>query len=336
MKRVKVGIVGVGRLGRHHAYSLAYTIPNADLIAVCSIVKDELEYAKDNLGAIHTYTDYSQMLENERLEAIVVASSSDKHKDHIVSAIKKGLHVFTEKPLGITVEDCHAVEKVVEANSDKVFMIGFMRRYDVSYQAVKEKIERGEIGKPIVYKGVCSDSVSVIENALKFAPTGGGMFIDYAVHDIDLARWYLGSDIISIYGTGGAYKYKEFSEFNDVDNACTFMRFKNGSIGVIYNSRLAPYYQVGLEIVGTDGIITIDDKAAKNYVSLYKDGGKIVEGEETFQERFRSAYIAELQEFINCICENRQPEITVYDGTEATRAAYAAKMSYLENKVVYL
>lgn len=147
MKELKVGIAGLGRLGRVHARNLAYQIPGVKLSAACSIVEEELTFAKKELGVSEVYTDFDQMIASD-LDAVAIVTTSGMHAKQIESALARGKHVFCEKPLGVTLEECREAEKAVEAHPDLVFFLGFMRRYDPSYAYAKKKIAEGAIGKP--------------------------------------------------------------------------------------------------------------------------------------------------------------------------------------------
>ena len=210
MKELKVGIAGLGRLGRVHAQNLAYQIPGVKLSAACSIVEEELTFAKKELGVSEVYTDFDQMIASD-LDAVAIVTTSGMHAKQIESALARGKHVFCEKPLGVTLEECREAEKAVEAHPDLVFFLGFMRRYDPSYAYAKKKIAEGAIGKPYLVKATGIDPESAVEGAIRFAPTSGGLFIDMASHDADLMRWFLGAEAKEVYALGSTFKHPELA-----------------------------------------------------------------------------------------------------------------------------
>ena len=180
MTKVKVGIVGLGRLGRQHAENyLAFRIPHCELTAVCSVVQEEVDEVQKKWQIPYGYTKYEDMLTNNELDAIFIASPSGFHCNQIQQALEAGFHVFSEKPLGLYLEEATEVEKAVEAHPNKVFMLGFMRRYDKSYMAAKEKIERGDIGTPIFIRCYGLDPAAKLDSFLKFAGSNysGGLFL---------------------------------------------------------------------------------------------------------------------------------------------------------------
>lgn len=335
MKKIKIGVVGLGRLGRKHAENVAFKIPNAELFAVCSLLEEEVKQVQKEWGIMHGYTSFEEMLQNKELDAVLIASSSGEHCRHLELALKAGLHVFCEKPLGVNLEECLEAEKVVEAHPEQIFMLGFMRRYDTSYAYAKKKIEEGHIGTPIMVRAYGLDPESLVEGAIRFAKTSGGIFLDMAIHDIDLARWYLASNPTTVYAIGGSYVHKEFEAFGDCDNACAIMQFENKTMAMFYSGRTAPHgYHVETEIVGTKGTLRVSSVPQKNLVTLFDQNGAVQECVSGFLERFDQAYLNEVQEFVNCILENRKPNVTVYDGTLSTKAAYAATESFRKNTLV--
>jgi len=335
MKKIKMGVVGLGRLGKKHAENVAFRIPNAVLLAVCSVIEDEVKQVQNEWGVPYGYTDFNEMIKNKELDAVLIASPSGEHCWQIEAALEAGLHVFCEKPLGVNMVQCLEAEKAVEKHPDKVFMLGFMRRYDASYAYAKKKIEEGYIGQPILVRAYGLDPEKLVEGAIRFAKTSGGIFLDMAIHDIDLCRWYLESEPEKVYAIGGSYLHKEFGEFGDCDNACAMMQFKNGTMAMIYVGRTAPHgYHVETEIVGTKATLRISNVPQKNLVTIYDQNGAVQECVSGFPERFEQAYLSEVQEFVNCVLEGRKPSVTVYDGTLSTKVAYAATEAYRKNELV--
>lgn len=337
MKKVKVGIVGLGRLGMRHASNLMFRIPNAELVAACSVKQDEVDYVRENWGVAAGYTDFDEFLKNEDMEAVVIVSPSGQHCEQIGKAMARGLHVFSEKPLGVDIAQCKQAEQAVEAHPELVFQLGFMRRFDPSYAAAKQMIREGKIGKPFLVKCTSLDPDSRIDSFLPFAPTSGGIFRDLTVHDIDLARWLLESDVTRITAAGGCYKYDELAKCDDVDNAVALMEFKNGTVALFDSGRIAPHgSHVETEIQGTEGMLRIAVVPEKNRVLIYDQTGAVQQCAEDFLERWAEAFQLEMQEFIDCISEGRRPEVTVYDGTKCTEITYAATEALHTHKTVEL
>jgi myo-inositol 2-dehydrogenase / D-chiro-inositol 1-dehydrogenase len=335
MTKIRIGVVGLGRLGFKHAQNIAQVIKHAELAAVCSISEEELALAHKELGVSNCYVDYTEMLEQADLDAVAIISSSDMHCQHTLQAFGKGLHAFCEKPIGISRKECEEVEAATIANPQLVYMPGFMRRYDPSYVYVKKKIDEGYIGKPILFRGYSVDPESAIESALKYAANSAGQFLDMAVHDIDLARWFLGSEPKSIYAIGGCFAHLEYRQYGDGDNVSALMQFENDAMAFILAGRTSAHgYNVETEIIGTKATLRIASVPQKNMVELIDDSGVRQECSQSFHERFQQAFVNEMQEFVNCILDNRQPDIKANDGTKATIIAELATKSFKQNELI--
>ncbi|MBN2628329.1 MAG: inositol 2-dehydrogenase [Spirochaetales bacterium] len=333
MKKIRIGSVGLGRLGLAHAENIATKIMNAELTALCDLNEELLNSTADRLGVKHRFTSFEEMIALEELDAVCLASPSGLHTKQISAALAAGKHVFSEKPLGVTVEECREAEKAVEAHGDKVFMLGFMRRFDESYMYAHKKVMDGEIGKPVLFRSYSQDPEKFIDGAIAFAGHSGGQFLDMAVHDIDLARWFLNSEPVSVTALGGCYAHPEFGQYKDGDNVSCLMQFENDAMVFLFAGRTAPHgYNVETEIIGTKGILRIASVPQKNLVEILDNGGVRRECSENFLERFETSYINEIQEFVYCIIEGRKPGVTVYDGTRVSEIAYKCKESFELNK----
>ena len=327
--------MGLGRLGKVHARNIAFKLPNAELTAACSIVSAELEYAKTELGVTDVYTDYREMLAKADIDAVVIVTTSPEHCWQIEAALDAGKHVFSEKPLGVDVAQCKQAEAAVERHPDRTFMLGFMRRYDKSYAYAKEKIDQGAIGTPYLVKATGIDPEALVEGAIRFAKTSGGIFLDMAIHDIDLCRWFLGSEATEVYALGATFKHPEFKEAGDDETAIAMYKFANGAMAMVHVGRTAPYgYHVETEIVGTEGTIRISAVPEKNLATVYGPNGVCTECVGSFPERFDEAYLIEMEEFVDCALNGKQPGVSVYDGTKSTAIGYATTEAWKTGKIV--
>jgi myo-inositol 2-dehydrogenase/D-chiro-inositol 1-dehydrogenase len=335
MEKVRIGSVGLGRLGLRHAENIAGKIQNAELAALCDVDTAKVKDAADRLGVTHRFASFEDLIACKDVDAVVLVSPSALHTGQIAAAMKAGKHVFSEKPLGVTVAECREAEKAVEARADLVFMLGFMRRFDRSYQYAHDKVAAGEIGRPVLFRSYSQDPEKFIQGAIAFAPHSGGQFLDMAVHDIDLARWFTGSEPETVYAIGGCYAHPEFAKHRDGDNVSCLMKFRNDCMVFLFAGRTAPHgYNVETEIIGTRGILRIASVPQKNLVEILDGHGVRKECSENFLERFEDAYVNEVQEFVNCIVEKRKPAVTVYDGTRVSEIAYACKAAFESGKLL--
>lgn len=329
MTKIKIGSVGLGRLGEQHSENIAQRVKGVELFALCDMDDKKLNSVSDRLGVKHRFTDFDEMIGLEELDAVVIVSPSGLHPLQISSALKAGKHVFSEKPLGVTVAECKEAEAAVEKYSDKVFMLGFMRRFDPSYQYAKKKVDAGEIGRIIMFRSYSQDPEKFIDGAISYAGHSGGQFLDMAVHDIDLARWFTGSEPETVYAMGGCYAHEEFAQFKDGDNVSALMKFNNDTMVFLFAGRTAPHgYNVETEIIGTKGILRIASVPQKNHVEILDNYGVRRECSENFIERFEDSYLNEIQEFADCINEGRKPEVSAHDGTRVLEIAYRCKESF--------
>ena len=334
MKKIKVGLVGLGRLGKKYAENIAFNIRNAELVAVCSVSEEELHWAKETIGVEHVYRDYDALLQHKGLAAIFVVSSTSMHATHLIKALEAGLHVFSEKPLATSVEDCLKVEAALPKFPNQIAVVGFVRRFDKSYRYAKDKVDAGAIGQPFLVRSQTVDKDSLAGFMMEYVGNSGGIFHDFNVHDVDLARWYLGSNVKAVWAIGGAFKYPGFAEAGDADNVMTTCQFENGTMAVINASRTAMHgHDTYTEIVGTEGSLRIGRPASLNRVEIYDQHGVRKECVSTFWDRFEEAFLLMAKDFIDCVQEGRQPELQINDATEATRATEAFTASFKSNQL---
>ena len=336
MKTVKVGSVGLGRLGYEHAKNLATQVPGCELAAICDVDANRVKEVAAELGVPNTYTDFEEMCKNPELDAIVIVSPSFLHCQQIEIAMNHGKHVFCEKPLGTDVAQCKAAEKVIEAHPALIFQLGFMRRFDKSYAEAKRKIDNGDIGKVVLVRSYTQDPRSTIESTLKFAPHSGGQYLDMCVHDIDLIRWFTGSDVKNVWAIGGVFEFDLYKELNDADNAAATIQMENGAMGFMFTNRThAAGCNVETEIIGTHGTLRIANVGAKNLLNIVDEHGSREEYYPDFMSRWHEAFVAEMVAFTGHVRDNTKPaDLTVYDGTAVSEAAYRCKESFETGKML--
>ena len=337
MKKIKAGIVGLGRLGKEYAKNLSFKIKDVELVAACSLETEELEFADKELNVPHLFQDYETMLKEVVLDTVFIISSTDMHATQMTQGLEAGCHVFCEKPLSITTEACAKVEAVAARYPDQLAVVGFVRRFDPSYRYAWNKVAEGAIGTPYLVRSQTIDKDTIADWQIKYVTKSGGIFHDFNIHDIDLARWFLQSEIKTVWSVGGAYKYPAFKEAGDADHVMSTCVFENNTMAVINAGRTAMQgHDTYTEITGTHGSLRIGRPAAKNRVEIYDKHGIRKECVETFWDRFETAFLLMTQDFISCIREGRQPELSLTDARQATQAAIAFTKSFKEQKLVSL
>ena len=335
MKKIKFGIIGVGRLGYEHACNLASRIPGAELVAICDGNEKRAKEVAEELGVSAVYSDPKAMCENPEVEAVAIVTNTASHVEMIKIAMEAGKHVFCEKPLADTVEKCKEAEAIIEAHPDQIFMLGFMRRFDYSYQVAKKKIENGDIGDLILVRCYSQDPRAIIEGTLEYAPRSGGQFIDMSIHDIDLIRWLTGSEPDKLWAIGGCYEFPQYKDWDDGDNVSCLIQMKNNIMAFFFAGRTAAHGSaVETEIVGTKGMLRIGSTPTDSLVEVFSENGVCRECYQDFITRWHYAYIHEMEVYCEAVREGKQPTPNVYDGTKSTAIAFNCKESFLKNDLL--
>ena len=327
-QRLNVGVVGLGRLGNLYARYFLGRISGAKLEAVADLDGGRAESFANQHGVARWRRDYRELLADQKLDAIVVVTTTQSHYEIVVEAAGAGKAVFCEKPLSLSIDEAIAMKEAVDKNG-AFFQLGFMRRFDKGYSAAKSRIEAGDIGNPIVFKSSSRDPYRPSLDYLD-PKNSGGLFTDCGIHDVDLARWLIG-EIATVYSIGGVLAYPEMSEIGDVDNAIMTLEFANGSIGVIDLSRSGVYgYDIRTEILGTKGTLKIG-YLRETPLSVMTREGVTHDTVPYFMERFEQAYVSQLQNFVDNVLGDKPPPITCDDGIAALRVTLAATRSLKEN-----
>lgn len=322
---INVGIVGLGRLGALYVEYLAYQIPKANVLAVSDSDEKRATEIASSRGIKHAFKDYRDMLELSELDAIVITSPTSTHKQIVIDASAKGLKIFCEKPLSISLDDAFQMKEAID-QSGIFFHMGFMRRFDPGYSAAKNRILEDEIGEPIVFKATSRDPN---RPSLEYADPkmSGGLFLDMGIHDFDLARWFMG-DVEEVYSIGNVLAFPEMKTINDIDNAIVNMKFESGSIGTTDLSRSGLYgYDIRTEIMGTKGSIHVG-YLRETPIYILKKEGVMHDTVPFFMERFEKSYIIQLKDFIEKASSDSEPSISIDDGILALLVAHAATDSY--------
>jgi scyllo-inositol 2-dehydrogenase (NAD+) len=323
MARLNCGVIGLGRLGLRHAQSIAGRIGDARLTAVADPVRASRDSFVEQFPSVKAFTDHHELIASKDVDAVVIASSTNTHARIIREAVDAGKFVFCEKPVTLDLEEAAALRKLLEKK--KAFVqVGFMRRFDDGYVRAKKRMETGELGEPVYIRCVSRDpSCPPIE----FAKASGGLFLDLCVHDIDLARWFLGSEVTRVFAQGGVLMWPELESIGDIDHANIEFAFANGCMASLEGSRNARYgYDIRTEIICTKGAIFIGDLHNSPCVVLNASGEThdVVPG---FLERFDQAYLNEMKAFVRDAMLGNEPSVTVEDGIAAIELALAAKKS---------
>ena len=337
MKKLKIGIIGVGRLGYEHACNIANRVPGSELVAICDANFDRAKAVAEELGVTAVYQDPAAMCADPNVEAVAIITNTNSHVEMIKIAMDAGKHVFCEKPLADTVEKCKEAEAIVAAHPELTFMLGFMRRYDHSYAVAKKKIDNGDIGDIILVRCYSQDPIAIIEGTLEYAPRSGGQFIDMSIHDIDLIRWLTDSEPKNLWAIGGCYEFKQYKDWDDGDNVSCLMQCENDAMAFFFAGRAAAHgSHVETEIVGTRGTLRIAGIPCDSMVEVMSQHGVCRECYQDFVTRWHDAYIKEIEVFCDCVENKKKATPGVIDGTMSTKIAFRCKESFLTGKMLPL
>ena len=323
--RLAVGLVGLGRLGRVYARDLASRIAETRLVAVADPVGSLAQEVAAEFDVPRHYTDPLALINDAAVDALVIVSPTDTHRQLVIAAAQAGKPTFCEKPPALSLGEIAAMKDAI-AKSGIFFQMGFMRRFDAGYASAKKQIEAGRIGAPLVFKSTSRDP---FRPSLEYAnpKSSGGMLIDMGIHDFDLARWFMG-DVRTVATIGATIAYPELATVGDIDNAVTSLTFASGKLGVVDLSRSGIYgYDIATEILGLEGTLKIG-YLRETPVMLLTKNSVAHDTVPYFMERFRDAYTTQLQNFAQNVLQDRAAPITIDDGLEALRIGVAATRAH--------
>jgi len=319
--RLKVGLIGLGRLGRVYARDLAGRIAETRLAAVADPIGALAQDVAAEFDVPKHYADPLALVDDPSVDAVVIVSPTHTHRELVVAAASRRKPTFCEKPPALALDEVAAMQEAV-ARAGVFFQMGFMRRFDAGYAAAKKQIEAGRIGAPLVFKSTSRDP---FRPSLEYAnpKSSGGMLIDMGIHDFDLARWFMG-DVRGVSAIGATIAYPELATVGDIDNAVVSLTFASGKLGVVDLSRSGIYgYDISTEILGSEGTVRIG-YLRETPVMLLTKNSVAHDTVPYFMERFRDAYTVQLQNFAQNVLQGRSAPVTIEDGMEALRIGIAA------------
>ena len=332
-----VAVFGAGRIGRIHASNVA-ALPGVRLKFVCDPVADSAAQLAAQLGAAVSTPE--AVLADASIDAMVIASPTDTHSELIHRAAAAGKHIFCEKPVDLSVPRAAECAAAVKA-AGVACMIGFQRRFDPTFAEAQARLARGEIGEPEMLVITSRDPGAPSAQYLK---ASGGIFRDMLIHDFDIFRWILctdlgdgGDEADTLYATGSVLVAPEIATVGDIDSSVVTIRTKKGRLCQINTSRRAAYgYDQRFEVLGSKGLLQCGNHRPTEVVQSDANGVRADKPEHFFLQRYREAYRLELAHFFECLQSGRPFRTTVADGVEAQKLADAATQSWQSGKVVPL
>ena len=322
---LRLGIIGAGRIGKVHCESIGRYVKDAVVACVADpFMNAETEKTVKAWGAEKVTKDYKEILADKSIDAVLICSSTDTHAKISIEAIEAGKHVFCEKPVD------HDVDKILEvkaalAKSNVKYQVGFNRRFDHNFEAVRDAIASGKIGHLDVLK-ICSRDPGA--PPVEYIKVSGGIFLDMTIHDFDMVRFLSGDEVESVYAVGGVTVDKAIGEAGDIDTAIITMKLKGGTLAVIDNCRRATYgYDQRAEAFGALGQVAIANDCKSSAVISDANGVTAEKPLYFFLERYMQAYVKEITEFVDCIVNDKPVSVGIEDGLQAVAIGIAAKKS---------
>lgn len=332
-KQLNVGIIGAGRIGKVHAETLAFRLPEVRILAIADVNREAAQAVAARCG-IPTVTESSaEIFANPAIEAVLICSSTNTHADLTAQAAQAGKHIFCEKPIAHDLRQIECALAAVKKAGVKL-QIGFNRRFDANFARVRHAVTSGEIGTPRLMHIISRDPGPP---PVSYIRVSGGMFLDMTIHDFDMARFLIGDEVEEIYTSGAVMVDPEIGKAGDLDTALIVLKFKNGVIGTIDNSRQAAYgYDQRVEILGSLGSIATGN--------CYPNQAVVSTGTEVrkdlplnfFMERYTESFANEVRSFVQAVREDKPTEVGGNDGLVAVVMGLAARKSYDEHRPVRL
>jgi myo-inositol 2-dehydrogenase/D-chiro-inositol 1-dehydrogenase len=333
MKKLKLGVIGTGRIGKVHIATLVQSVPLAEIVAIADTNLKSANDVAGMFGIPSVFLNYMDVIKHPDVEAVVICSPTDTHAKYVVDAAKAGKHIFCEKPVDLSIEVIKGAIAAASKAGVKL-MVGFNRRFDPNFLKIRQMVADGKIGEPHILKITSRDPAPP---PAEYSAVSGGMFMDMTIHDFDMARYITGSEVTEVYAKTAVLVDPEIGRAGDIDTAIITLSFANGAIGVIDNSRKAVYgYDQRVEIFGSKGMAMADNNYPENH-RYFSDNG--VHGSlplNFFMDRYLDAYANEMKIFCDAVINNKPVPVDGNDGLMSVMIALAAKKSHLGKRPVKL
>jgi myo-inositol 2-dehydrogenase/D-chiro-inositol 1-dehydrogenase len=321
---LRVAILGAGRIGQVHARAIAHRIPAARVVGVADPRLDAAQALAAELGIPEVSSDPAELIAHPEVEAVLVCSSTDTHADLVVQAARAGKHVFCEKPLDLDLARIDEVLAEVERAGVQL-MLGFNRRFDPDFARLRALVAAGAVGRPEMLRITSRDPAPP---PAEYVAVSGGMFLDMTIHDFDMARFLMGEEVVELHTTAAVLVDPAIGEAGDVDSAIISLRFADGALGVIENSRRAVYgYDQRAEVLGSTGRVANGNHAADSVRLSDAAGLHAPPLLDFFMQRYTAAYEAEIRAFVDAVRGGGAPPVGGHDGRMAVVLGLAAKRS---------
>lgn len=332
---VRVCVIGAGRAGMIHARNFNGVVPGARLVAICDPCEENLASATDELVVEKAYSDYRDVMSDPDIDAVVIVTPTGLHCEIVLAAAEAGKHVFCEKPMATSAEECDLMISACEKAGVKL-QLGFMRRFDKGFRRAKDHIDSGQIGDVTLVKSL-THGPSEPKEWMFDVRRSSGPFGEVNSHDLDTLRWYAGSEVKSIHVIGGNFRSPERAgEYPEYYDTCAaILQFRNGVLGMVDGAQYVQYgYDARAEILGTRGSISVGTQRNDSVVLAKADMTVSADSVPSWRTLFKDAYAEEARSFVRCIREGAEPEVTGHDGKMALILVREGLRSLLEGRPI--
>jgi len=329
----RVGVIGAGRIGQLHMNNIRQNVPNASIVALADVAFEHAQAVGEKLGIANVYPDPAPLFADDTIDAVLICSSTDTHAAFIEDAARAGKHIFCEKPIAL---DLATIDRALDAveKAGVSLQIGFNRRFDPNFSEAKRLVDDGALGAVHIVRVTSRDPEPP---PIGYVATSGGMFLDMSIHDFDMARFIAGSEVEEVYAVGSVLVDPAIGEAGDIDTAVVTLKFANGSLGTIDNSRQAVFgYDQRLEVFGAKGQIVVGNPKPHTAVLSQVQGDTAPPLMHFFLERYSDSFAIETKAFFDAIQNGTEPPVTGIDGRAPVAIALAANLSMKEGRPVKL
>ncbi len=329
---INIGILGAGRIGKVHGENIL-NIPGVKLVKIVDpyISEEMVKWAESN--GVKASKEVEDIFSDDSIDAVLICSSSNTHAEFIMRAAQAKKHIFCEKPIDYNTDRIRETLDVVQKSGVKL-QVGFMRHFDHNHRKAHDEIVAGKIGVPHILHITSRDPQAP---SMEYVKNCGGFFFDMTIHDFDLARYLVGSEITEVYALGAARIDNRVAEIGDIDTAVVTLKFENGCFGTIDNSRETHYgYVQRNEVFGSLGSIEVFDDRPDTVRISTNEGVEVSKPQWWFMNRYNDAFRSEIEAFVDCIKNNTEPYVTGIDGLIPALCAKACVKSLKEGRPVKL
>ncbi|MHB8657917.1 MAG: inositol 2-dehydrogenase [Solirubrobacteraceae bacterium] len=326
---LRVGVIGVGRIGRMHAELLAHEVPGAAVGAVYDAFEQPARQVAEELG-VPAAASVQELLGSD-LDAVAICSSTASHAELMIAAAQAGVAVFCEKPVSLDLGELDRALAAIES-AGAIFQIGFNRRFDPAHAAVRHAVASGAIGEPHLVRISSRDPAPP---PLSYVKTSGGLLLDMTIHDFDMARYLTGSEVLEVFACGAVRIEPALAQEHDIDTALVTLVHEDGCLTAIDNSRRASYgYDQRVEVFGSKGMAASENPLADTSVVRTAEGTHRPSLPHFFLERYVPSYVRAWESFVEAVRTGTRPLTSTADARAPLVIGLAARRSLQEGRPV--